>query len=363
MADVHMDTGPYRITDETHVRPVFDTFAPTFTVSSVAMDRMRRIERLDQELQGHEASDEEAHAILREALTRNAFGTASIEGNPLSLQDVDSLLARGPTREAMQVPDEREILNWNDFMQGLSRDPPRDLDGILALHDRLFEGVMSDHGQWKDRPNFVGRGDGVVTFIPATPERVLPELQNALDWAFAAGEHPIVRAIVFFHEFEGIHPFRDGNGRVGRAILTWMLHASGYRGVRYALVDYTFNQERDDYYGHLAQVEHEDYDFTSWIDYMTEVLERTFEEALVRFELGRDVPDMNTRQVRIAMWFRRLLRDNPKRRVKFADVQAAFPRVTRRTLQEDIKRLVAEGIIGREGERKGTTYGAPEGGP
>lgn len=355
-----MDPGPYRITDSTHIRPVFETFHPKFTVSNAAMDRMRRIERLDQELQGHEASDEEANSILREALTRNAFGTASIEGNPLSLQDVDRLLAKGPTKEAMEIPDERELINWTAFMQDLPTDPPEDLDTILDLHRRLFDGVMFDRGQWKEKPNFVGRSDGVVTFIPAAPERVLPELQNAIHWVAHSSEHPLVRAIVFFHEFEGIHPFRDGNGRAGRALLTWMLHAYGYRGVRYALVDYSFNQAREDYYGHLARVEHEDYDFTSWIDYMTSVLEQTFEEALIRFELGHDVPQLNNRQVRIAMWFRRLLRDVPKRRVKFGDVHEAFAHITRRTLQEDLKRLVAEGIIGRTGERKGTTYGAPE---
>jgi Fic family protein len=262
----------------------------------------------------------------------------------------------------MQAPDEREILNWAAFMRDLPSDAPRDLEAIRDLHERLFDGVMSDHGRWKPHANFVGRRDGrdaVVTFIPAAPGRVEPELRNALDWVHTAGENPMVRAMVFFHEFEGIHPFRDGNGRVGRALFTWMLHAAGYRGIRYALVDYTFNRDRDEYYGNLARVERGGYDFTSWLDYMSTVLEETFQEALVRFELGRQVPDLNQRQVRVAMWMRRVLRASPRRRIKFGDVHAAFPQLNRRTLQEDIRRLVEQGILDREGERKATTYGLP----
>lgn len=360
VADVQKDWRRGLRTDaSTHERPRFDTFEPRYETPQDVLDRLRQVERLDHDLQSIEASAEESRSILREALARNAYGTASIEGNPLSLTEVESLLAQGPSDQAMLVPDEREIINWNAFMETLPDAPPASIDDLLDLHARLFDGVMRDAGQWKDRPNYVGRRDGTVTFIPATPERVIPELEQALAWYHEAPEHPIVRAMVFFHEFEGIHPFRDGNGRAGRAVFTWMLHAAGYRGVRYALVDYSFNLDRARYYDALQRVEHDDYDFTSWLDYMSDVLLHTFSEAMVRFELGHDVPDMPTRTVRVAMWFRRLWHAEPARRVKFGDVQAAFPGINRRTLQEDLRRLVEAGILDKQGERKATTYDRP----
>ncbi len=357
VADVHMR---YRMTDETHQRPVFEVFEPRYAVSQEVIERLRAIERLDQDLRGADLDAGASGRLLRDALSRNAYGTASIEGNPLTLGEVQSLLRVGPTPDNMVVPTEREIINWSAFMEELPPEAPRHASDVLELHARLFEGVMDDAGQFKQEPNFVGRADGVITFIPAAPERVEAELANGFAWLHGAAEHPIIRAIVWFHDFEGIHPFRDGNGRVGRALLTWLLHAFGYPGIRYALVDYTFNRDRADYYGNLARVEHNDYDFTSWIDYMTRVLEETFRDAAVRVRLA-GAEDLNPRQVDVALWFRRILDGNTSRRVKFADVQAAFPHVPRRTLQEDLKHLVAAGVIGKTGQRKGTTYGQPAG--
>jgi hypothetical protein len=100
-------------------------------------------------------------AMLRDALSYNAYGTASIEGNPLSLEEVQSVLARGPTPDAMRTPDEREILDWAAFMEALDTHAiPRTVAHVEALHATLFQGVMDAHGglgRIKDRPNYIGR--------------------------------------------------------------------------------------------------------------------------------------------------------------------------------------------------------------
>lgn len=353
---VQMDFGRFRVTPHTLWRPERDGFTPTYRVPAATYEDLRAIERADQELRRHQPDAARARRLLEDALTRNAYGTASIEGNPLTLDQVESLLAAPPPQS---LPEEREILNYAAFIERLALAPtPRQPEDVRALHAQLFRDVLPDAGSFKDRPNFVGRRPQLeVVYVPTPPERVEPELQSALAWLHDAPEHPLVRIIVFFHELQGIHPFRDGNGRVGRALTTLLMHQAGYEGVRYALIDYRFNEDRDAYYGTLAEVERRDWDFTPWIEYMARVLRDTFEGAVARFLFDEALPaSLNARQRALAQWLARLTRDNPDARVKFADVHAAFPIVADRTLKRDLATLRDEGVLVMEGERKGATY-------
>lgn len=350
--------GRYRITPRTVRRPPKARFEPRYELSAEVLDDLRRVERADQELRRHHLDAAAARRLLEEALAKNAYGTASIEGNPLSLEDVTTLLARGPTPAALRRPDEREILNYAAFIEQLGAiPPPREPDDVRGLHRVLFAGVLEDAGAFKQRPNFIGRRPAFeVTFIPAPPRRVVPELRRALAWLHDAAEPPLVKAEVFFHEFESIHPFRDGNGRCGRALTTLLLHHFGYPGVRYALVDYRFNEDRDPYYAHLAAADREG-DFTTWVAYMSRILRETFEEAAARFVLRRELPaELSSDQARIAEWFGRLARAQPEARVAASTVQEAFPTVSDRTLRRMLGALVDAGVLEREGERKGTRY-------
>ena len=251
--DIHF--GPFRPTPATIWRPLTEGFAPRYAVPLRTHEDVEAVARADQDLARFEVSDGEAHRILRDALTRNAYGTASIEGNPLTLAEVESLLAVGPTPERALVPDEQEILAYAALVRDLDRVPvPRTTAEVAALHARLFAGIVPDAGRFKARPNFIGRrGTREVVYVATPPDRVEAELQAALDWLHAAPEHALVRAVVFFHEFQSIHPFTDGNGRLGRALTTIFLWHAGYRGVRYAHVDYAFNEDRETYYAKLDE--------------------------------------------------------------------------------------------------------------
>jgi Fic family protein len=354
-----VDFGRFRTTADTVWRPARDGFSPRYRVEPGVFEDLRAVERADQELRHFQPDAAEARRILEDALSRNAYGTASIEGGPLTLEEVESLLARGPTPDAVDRPEEREILNYARFVEALPRRaPPATVADLRALHRELFAGVLPDAGALKTRPNFIGRRPAYeVVFVPTMPERVEEELAQALAWHRHAPEHPLVKTMVLFHEVQGIHPFRDGNGRAGRALATSLLHHAGYAGVRYALVDYRFNADRDGYYGNLSAVERNGWDYTPWIAYMARVLRETFEDALARFLFERRLPaGLNDRQRQVALWLARLDRDKPGRRVKFNDVHAAFPTVAPRTLKRDLATLRDEGVVVLEGERKAARY-------
>lgn len=351
--------GHYRVTPQTVRRAPRTPFPPTYRLDETITEALRAIERADHDLRKLRLDPAEERRALRHALSRNAFGTASIEGNPLSLPDVSSLLSRNPAPDVLESPDEREIINYARFIEQLPRrNPPRTADDVVELHRELFTGVLADAGRFKDQPNFIGRRPSYeVVFIPTAPRRVRPELDRALQWLHGAPEHKLVKAQVFFLEFQSIHPFRDGNGRAGRALSTWLLHAWGYEGVRYALVDYEFNRDREAYYAALAQGQREPADCTAWLRYMSAILRRTFEGAAQRALFRQSLPpDLPQRQVEIAAWFQQLAARGGQARASFSDVHAAFPGIPARTLQRDLAQLRDAGVLEMQGDRRGARY-------
>lgn len=347
--------GPFRVTERTAWRPEVAPWPPTYAVEPPVHERLRAIERADQDLRGRSIGAREAKRLAERALARNAWGTASIEGNPMTLVEVESLLARQATPDAATLPTEREILNMANLLAGLeSWRIPRTISEVLDLHAFLFDGVLPDAGDLKEVGNVVAdRRTMEVVYVPTPPARVEEELRDALRWLLYAPEHPLVKAMVFFHELQAIHPFRDGNGRVGRALHAIILHQWGYPGVRLATLDASFNEDREGYYGALLEAER-GWDRTPWLRYVAGVTSDAFAEAVRSALLAGEVPaGLNDRQATLAEWF---ARRRGASAVKFADVHAAFPAVPERTLKRDLAALREARVVRMEGERKGASY-------
>lgn len=353
--------GKYRETPDTIWRPPVTIFEPHYETTGDILDALRTIERADHELARLPPTPGSAlHRVRREMLARNAFATASIEGNPLTLPEVQDLL--GHERPRARGPDEIEIFNFADLMS--RADPPqapRAPADILRIHKLLFHRVMDDPGRWKTRLNFIGRvSDHTVVYVPTAPERVGKELQLALHWLHSADHvHPIIRALLFHHEFESIHPFLDGNGRTGRALTPMILHEHGYRGAFLVPFDHRIHKTRDQYYATLAEVERGGFkDHTPWLEYAIHELMRSYEEAVESALFHRALPETLTeRQRAVAAWFARFHADTPGARVKFADVQTVFAEIPERTLKRDLAALRDAKVLEARGRLKGTTYG------
>ncbi|HUR27924.1 MAG TPA: Fic family protein, partial [Planctomycetota bacterium] len=318
-----------------------DAFDPRYRMTEAIHQGMRAIERADHDLARLAPSRGSLlQRMRRGALARNAFATATIEGNPLTMPEVESLLRAGPSPARANSKDELEILNYVEFMERPeARKAPREPADVLRVHAALFRHVFKDAGAWKTRANFIGKRPGMsVVFVPTSPERVERELAAAIDWLHDARDHPpLVRALLFHHEFESIHPFRDGNGRAGRAITPMALHELGYEGSAFAQIDYQIYRRRAEYYESLAAVERAQFeDHTPWLEFMVSVVARAYGDAveLARFE--RALPEeLTERQRRVADWFAVLEQESPEARVKFNDVHQAFPEVPARTLKRD----------------------------
>ena len=158
--------------------------------------------------------------VLERQSIANTWGTNSIEGNTLSFAEVEKVIRSGQGVRNRPLGDIIETRNhYMAFMSLVSLIPKRiDLVMVQELHEKVFKGVMQDAGQWR-RSNVWIRS---ASFTPTRWEKVIPQLtewQREYAKRETAGGDPFESAAWMHQRFESIHPFTDGNGRVGRLLL------------------------------------------------------------------------------------------------------------------------------------------------
>ena len=158
--------------------------------------------------------------VWRRTGALNTWGTNAIEGNTLSRKDVERILLEGRSVPNRPLPDVLETIQHEQAFESLlpRRPNPIRLSSVLDLHETVFRGIKPDAGQWR-RVNVRIAG---VRHVPPRVEKILA-LMSAWEESYArqdmegAGAFPLGARMHF--EFESIHPFTDGNGRVGRLLL------------------------------------------------------------------------------------------------------------------------------------------------
>ena len=174
-----------------------------------------------------------SHDYLDDLLVRTAHHSTAIEGNTLTQGEVKSILIDGYIPRAMNLRELNEVINYKSFMQyirdNLHSLPPLSLERIKNIHFLLCQNAIDGvAGTFKTIPNMIIG----ASFTPTQPYMVITELQ---EWILnleaqleSQVKEGIIEAICRQHiAFERIHPFSDGNGRVGRALMVYICLQKG----------------------------------------------------------------------------------------------------------------------------------------
>jgi Fic family protein len=167
------------------------------------------------------------HDDLRVLLT---YHSNAIEGNTLSLRETQLVIEYGLTVGGHSLREYLEATNhaaaFAELVRLADATTPITTDTILHLHHLVMQQILPDAGQWRTVPVTI-RG---VALVPPAAARVPALMQEWVTWVNDAGQgyNPIVRAAIAHHGFEAVHPFADGNGRVGRLLLNLLLMRAGY---------------------------------------------------------------------------------------------------------------------------------------
>lgn len=109
-----------------------------------------------------------------------------------------------------------EVKNAYEIYERLHKLDPYSVDDLLTAHNIMTRGLVEESGMFRTRPVGVVDREGHILHFGTLPQYVPNLVMELLDWAKNSKVHTLIRSCVFHYEFELIHPFADGNGRVGR---------------------------------------------------------------------------------------------------------------------------------------------------
>ena len=152
---------------------------------------------------------------------RTIHGSLAIEQNTLSLEQVTAVLNG---KQVLASPkDIAEVKNAYEIYEWLEELNPYSVDDLLTAHGIMTRGLVEESGMFRTRPVGVVDSEGHVLHFGTLPQYVPDLVMELLDWVKTSEVHMLIRSCVFHYEFELIHPFADGNGRVGRLWHTLLL--------------------------------------------------------------------------------------------------------------------------------------------
>jgi Fic family protein len=333
-------------------------FHPRPELPADFIERSAKIHGLDRELDRFILSEADYVELLADAFSSNIHYSSRLEGNPLSLEEVRRLTLdsfQGATLRRPTGP-RQEIINhllmWA-APGALKR--PWSAPMIARVHAYLLRDVedFAKPGEFRTEDTVVSGPKGVSHFITAPHDRIAKELDSLLGWlnGTGAGMRPEVAATLFFHEFESIHPFLDGNGRTGRTLFHAYLQTHGLKNSGLCMVEARLLAEPELYYRILGWTDYTA-GYLELLDFFTEALLGSYEEAVAKFG-ARDLlsGEMDETAKRVIV--------RAKGHREWFSVNEAAKWVGGRgeqTVRKYLNMLVAKGALETEGRTRGKRF-------
>lgn len=193
---------------------------PPFEITNTIIDLVAEIAELTGKLISiHPLS---ANPTLRRTnRIRTIHGSLAIEQNTLSLEQVTAVLNG---KHVLAPPkDIAEVKNAYEIYERLDELDPYSVDDLLTAHGIMTRGLVEESGYFRSRPVAVVDQQGNVLHFGTLPDYVPGLTKDLLEWTKNSQVHMLIRSCVFHYELEQIHPFADGNGRIGRLWHTLLL--------------------------------------------------------------------------------------------------------------------------------------------
>jgi Fic family protein len=224
--------------------------------------------------------------LRRENRIRTIQASLAIENNTLTLEQVSAVIdgkrVLGHPREIQEVRNAFATYEaMDDWNAGVEQD-------LLTAHEMLMRGLVDETGRYRSGGVGVFRGEELIHMAPPAG-RVPGLMANLLDWLTNTREHPLVSSCLFHYEFEFIHPFADGNGRMGRLWQTLILR-NWKPLLAYLPVETVIRERQQDYYQMLA-VADDQADATPFVEFMLNALREALREAVAIDQVNDQVTD------------------------------------------------------------------------
>jgi Fic family protein len=345
---------------EGYVAFVPDPLPPKLNWSDRLVRALSDADRLIGRLAGEGGRLPNPHLLMRPFLAREAVLSSRIEGTQATLGEL--LAAQAGAAVERSPEDLREVGNYVAALEyGLRRLKTLTLSLRLVreLHARLLKGARGDHatpGELRRSQNWVGPPGCTLagaTYVPPPPSGLMACLSEWEEFLHGRALPPLVQIALAHYQFEAIHPFLDGNGRVGRLLVTLFLVERKVLPTPLLYLSAFFEATHSDYYTRLRRVT-ERGEWHEWLEYFLNGVARQSEDAVSRAErINNRLAEWREQLAGTASEVPAMLLDriaaNPFITVKKAagDLGVAFT-----TAQRGIRKLESFSILSQVGDAK-----------
>lgn len=262
---------------------------PEVTYDQETIMLLAKAERKVGELKGKGSELENPHILIRAYLKKEAVLSSKIEGTLASLEDLNKQEAVGNIgKRDMEGLRLMEVINYVTALEtslDALQSPGRhvDLNILKEAHKKLMEGVRGhdkNPGQFRSQQNWIIKTQGTkreIVYTPPPPEMVIKLLENLEEFFQTNYENisVLMQCAIVHYQFEAIHPFLDGNGRIGRLMLPLLLYEKEILPEPLLYLSAYFDKHREEYYGGLLVVSQK----SRWRDWIKFFLRAFIEQA------------------------------------------------------------------------------------
>ncbi|MFA6082548.1 MAG: Fic family protein [Patescibacteria group bacterium] len=340
---------------------------PNYNLSPKILAAIAKIERAQGIIDASPLVPTFERDLQYEAMLATIHASTHIEGNVLGQGAVERIL-KGEIVTARQR-DIQEVVNYRNVIEYVgkvfrnTKQPFTDVM-IREFHRVLMRDLLPEEqlGQYRIVQNYIVDARTGKTIYTPPPARDVPKLMLALtDWIVGQSPgscHPVIKAALAHFLVEAVHPFVDGNGRVGRVVAMFLLYRDGYDTRRlFSLEDY-YDQDPKQYYQSLRSVLTARADATEWVEYFVTGFAVQIDQisqkirAYLDGEKNRDKfvkQELNKRQFDAVRWLQH------HKSVTALEYAEHF-KVSKRTANYDLSELVGKKMVLQEGESRSSRF-------
>ena len=287
--------------------------------------------------------DKPSVKLRKENQIKTIHSSLSIEGNTLTTDQITALLDKkrviGPEKDV------NEVLNAINVYQRLNSFNPTSSTSFLKAHKMLMNGLITDNGKYRTSGVGIVSGNQMTHMAPPS-ENVSYLMNDLFDFLKESNEIALIKSCVFHYEMEFIHPFMDGNGRMGRLWQTLLL-MQDYPVFEFIPFENIIHKTQNEYYQALSASDKLGAS-TPFIEYMLQVINNALHIML------ESSPQILSAEDRLRYFVER-----SKPEFSRKDYLSVFKEISTATASRDLKLGIELGMFEKEGDKIKTIYRLP----
>ncbi|WP_372950827.1 Fic family protein [Mariniphaga sp.] len=272
---------------------------------------------------------------------KTIHSSLEIEGNTLTIEQITAIVENkrviGPKKDILEVKNAIAVYDYLDKLN------PHSFDSFCEAHGILLNGLIESAGKLRNKSVGIVKGSGVAHIAPSN-EMLKPLLNDLFDYLKNDDDLVLIKSCVFHYEIEFIHPFIDGNGRMGRLWQTLILK-DAYPVFEFLPIETLIRERQEQYYESLGKSDKTG-ESTTFIEFMLEIILESLEELL-------NVQNINLTNIDRLNLFKSIVKEDFFTR---KDYLKNFREISSATASRDLKFATENGFIEKFGDKNTARY-------